>query len=40
MPRGAGGGMGIPEELSPKDLCQGALRRRGGAGSGEKEQVK
>ena len=32
MPRGAGGGMGIPEELSPKDPCHEALRRRGGAG--------
>lgn len=32
MPRGAGGGMGIPEKLGPKGLCQEALRR--GAGQG------
>ena len=37
MPRGAGGGMGIPEKLGPKGLCQEALRRgvgQGGWGEG------
>ena len=33
MPRGPGGGMGIPEKLGPKGLCQEALRM--GAGQGD-----
>ena len=37
MPRGAGGGMGIPEKLGPKGLRQEALRRGGGAGRSERK---